>query len=185
MPVIIAARPDVPVARVSVLFKGGYTADQGRKPGTASFAMSLLDEGAGKLDALAIADRAERLGAQLAAGASLDTSFAVVSTLTEQLDPSLALLADVVRRPAFPAQEIERVRKEWIAGIAREKLSPDALAHARAAAAAVRRGPSVRHSVLGLGHRGVDRRARRARTCSPSSAISCDPTTRRSSSPVR
>ena len=128
LPVIIAARPEVPVARVSVLFKGGYTADQGRKPGTASFAMSLLDEGAGKLDALAIADRAERLGAQLAASASLDTSFAAVATLTEQLDPSLALLADVVRRPAFPALEIERVRKEWLAGIAREKLSPDALA---------------------------------------------------------
>ncbi len=90
--------------------------------------MSLLDEGAGKLDALAIADRAERLGAQLAAGSSLDTSFAAVAALTEQLDPSLALLADIVRRPAFPAPEIERVRKEWIAGIAREKLSPDALA---------------------------------------------------------
>jgi len=128
LPVIIAARPEVPVARVSVLFKGGYTADQGRKPGTASFAMSLLDEGAGKLDALAIADRAERLGAQLTASASLDTAFAAVATLTEQLDPSLALLADVVRRPAFPEAEVERVRKEWIAGIAREKLSPDALA---------------------------------------------------------
>jgi zinc protease len=128
IPVIVAVRPDVPVARVSLLFQGGFTADQGRKPGTASFAMSLLDEGAGKLDALALADRAERLGAQLFASASLDTSFAAVSALTDQLDPSLALLADVVRRPAFPAAEIERVRKEWIAGIAREKLNPDALA---------------------------------------------------------
>jgi zinc protease len=128
IPVIVAARPGAPVARVSLLFKGGFTADLGRKPGTASFAMSLLDEGAGKLDALGIADRAERLGAQLAASASLDTSFAAVSALTEKLDPSLELLADVVRRPAFPDDEIERVRKEWIASIAREKLSPDALA---------------------------------------------------------
>ncbi len=128
IPVIIATRPGVPVARVSLLFDGGFVGDQGRKPGTASFAMSLLDEGAGKLDALAIADRAERLGAQLVSGASLDTAFAAVSLMTEQADPSLALLADVVRRPAFPTAEIERVRTEWIAGIAREKLSPDALA---------------------------------------------------------
>ncbi|MDH5228021.1 MAG: insulinase family protein, partial [Gammaproteobacteria bacterium] len=56
IPVIVAARPDVPVARVALLFQGGFTADQGRKPGTASFAMSLLDEGAGRLDSLAIAD---------------------------------------------------------------------------------------------------------------------------------
>ena len=128
IPVIIATRPDVPVARVSLMFDGGFAGDQGRKPGTASFAMSLLDEGAGKLDSLAIADRAERLGAQIASAAGLDTAFAAVSMMTDQADPSLALLADVVRRPTFPANEIERVRKEWIAGIAREKLSPEALA---------------------------------------------------------
>ncbi len=46
----------------------------------------------------------------------------------------------------FPQHEIERVREEWIAGIAREKTSPDALAHARAAAAALRRRPSLRAS---------------------------------------
>jgi predicted Zn-dependent peptidase len=40
----------------------------------------------------------------------------------------LQLLADVVRRPRFPDHEIERVRKQWIAGILREKTSPDALA---------------------------------------------------------
>jgi predicted Zn-dependent peptidase len=124
----VAARPDVPVARVALLFNGGFTADQGRRPGTASFAMSLLDEGAGKLDSLAIADRAARLGAQVAAGAGLDTASAAVSALTEHLDQSIALLSDIVRRPTFPENEIERVRKEWIASIAREKLSPDALA---------------------------------------------------------
>jgi predicted Zn-dependent peptidase len=128
IPVVVATRPDVPVARASLLFNAGYVADLGRKPGTSSFTMSLLDEGAGTLDALAIADRVERLGADLAAGSSLDSSFAAVSALTDQLAPSLALLADVVRRPTFPAGEIERVRKEWIAGIAREKTSPEALA---------------------------------------------------------
>jgi zinc protease len=128
IPVVVAPRPGVPVARVSLVFDAGYVADLGRKPGTSSFAMGMLDEGAGKLDALAIADRVERLGADLSAGSSLDTSFASVSTLTDKLEPALQLLADVVRRPTFPAPEIERIRKEWIAGIAREKTSPDALA---------------------------------------------------------
>jgi predicted Zn-dependent peptidase len=128
VPVIVAARPSVPVVRVSVLFGGGYVADLGRKPGTASFTMSMLDEGAGRLDALGIADRTERLGAELSAGASLDTSFVGVTTLSEQLEPAVGLLADVVRRPTFPEHELERLRAEWIAGIAREKTSPDALA---------------------------------------------------------
>ena len=128
IPVIIATRPGVPVARASLMFDGGFVGDQGRKPGTASFAMSLLDEGAGKLDSLAIADRTERLGAQITGAAGLDTAIASVSMLTDQAEPSLALLADVVRRSTFPEHEIERVRKEWIAGIAREKMSPEALA---------------------------------------------------------
>jgi zinc protease len=128
IPVIIAARPTVPTVRISLLFNAGYVADQGRKPGTSSVTMAMLDEGAGKLDALAIADRAERLGANLFASSSLDTSFVAVSALTDQLAPSLELLADVARRPLFPENELERVRKEWLAGIAREKTSPDALA---------------------------------------------------------
>ena len=128
LPVVLASRRDLPVVRVSLLIDAGYAADQGRKLGTSSFAMAMLDEGTRKLDALAIADRAESLGADLMAGSSLDSSFASVSALAENLDGSLALLADVVRNPQFPPQEIDRVRKQWIAGIRQEKTSPDAIA---------------------------------------------------------
>ncbi len=128
LPVVLAHRPGVPVVRVSLLFDAGYAADQGRRPGTASFTMAMLDEGTKSLGSLAIADRAESLGADLATGSSLDTSSASVSALAERLDDSVALLADIVRNPAFPPEEIERVRKEWLAAIGREKSSPDALA---------------------------------------------------------
>ena len=128
LPVIVASRPGVPVVRVSMLFDAGYVADQGRKAGTAGFTLSMLDEGTATLGSLEIADRAERLGAEIGAGSSLDSSSVSLSALVEKLDPSLALFAQVVRNPAFPAQEIERVRKEWIAGIAREKQSPDGIA---------------------------------------------------------
>jgi predicted Zn-dependent peptidase len=91
--------------------------------------MSMLDEGTKTLDSLGIADRAESLGADLAAGSSLDSSYAAVSALTERLDESLQLFADVVRNPQFPQGEVDRVRKEWIAAIAREKTNPEALAY--------------------------------------------------------
>ena len=159
IPVIIATRPGVPVARVSLLFDGGFVGDQGRKPGTASFAMSLLDEGAGKLDSLAIADRAERLGAQIASAAGLDTAFAAVSMMTDQADPSLALLADVVRRPTFPPRR-NRARAQGVDRRDRaRKDEPGCACAARAAATALRRRPSLRHSVFRIGHRGVRVRA--------------------------
>ena len=127
LPVILASRRGAPVVRVSLLFDAGYAADRDPKLGLSSYAMAMLDEGAGPLDALAIADRAKTLGAEFAAGSALDTSSASVSALTERLDESVGLLATIVREPRFPQHEIERVRKEWIAAIQREKASPDGL----------------------------------------------------------
>ncbi|MBB5944288.1 pitrilysin family protein [Xanthomonas sp. 3307] len=126
--VILAERHDVPVVQFSYEFRGGYSADQGRKPGTASFAMGMLDEGAGERDALAFADAADALGASLSAGASLDGSNAYLSALKENLAPSLALYADMLRRPRFAPNEIERIRASWIAGIRQEKAQPNGVA---------------------------------------------------------
>ncbi len=122
---ILARRHDVPVVQMSYEFPGGYTADQGRKLGTANFAMGMLDEGAGELGSLAFANRAESLGASLGAGASLDGSNAYLSALKENLDPSLALFADMLRRPQFAPAEIDRIKASWIAGIAQEKARPN------------------------------------------------------------
>ncbi|WP_028918388.1 pitrilysin family protein [Pseudoxanthomonas sp. J35] len=126
--VILARRDAVPVVQFSYEFKGGFAADHGRKLGTSSFTMGMLDEGAGELDALGFANRAEALGASLSAGASLDGGNAYLSALKENLDESLALYADMLRRPRFDQKEIDRVRATWIAGIAQEKARPNGAA---------------------------------------------------------
>ena len=126
--VILARRPEIPVVQLSYEFKGGYTADLGRTPGTASFTMNMLDEGAGGLGALDFADRVEALGASIGAGASLDGSNAYVSALKENLDPTLALFADMLRRPNFDQAEVDRIKATWLAGIAQEKARPASVA---------------------------------------------------------
>ena len=126
--VILAERHDVPVVQLSYEFPGGYSADQGRRLGTSGFTMAMLDEGAGELDALAFAGRAERLGALVSAGAALDGGNAWLSALRENLDPSLALFADMVRRPRFDQAEIDRVKATWIAGIRQEQARPNGAA---------------------------------------------------------
>ncbi|KAF1686992.1 peptidase M16 [Pseudoxanthomonas broegbernensis] len=126
--VILARRDAVPVVQFSYEFKGGFAADRGRKLGTSSFTMAMLDEGAGELDALGFANRAESLGASLAAGASLDGANASLSALKENLDASLGLYADMLRRPRFEQKEIDRVRATWLAGIAQEKARPNGAA---------------------------------------------------------
>lgn len=126
--VILAERHDIPVVQFSYEFPGGFTADQGRKSGTANFTMGLLTEGAGKLGALPFADAADALGAKLDASASLDSTSVYLSALKENLAPSLALYADMLRQPRFDQAEIDRIKATWIAGIQQEKVNPSAVA---------------------------------------------------------
>ncbi|MBO1747396.1 M16 family metallopeptidase [Stenotrophomonas indicatrix] len=126
--VVLAERHEIPVVQFSYQFPGGFTADQGRKPGTANFTMNLMTEGAGKLGSLAFADAADALGASLDAGAGLDSATVDMSALKENLVPSLALYRDLLREPRFEQSEIDRVKATWIAGIQQEKVNPNAVA---------------------------------------------------------
>jgi predicted Zn-dependent peptidase len=126
--VVLAERHGIPMVQARYLFNGGSATDVPAKQGLASFTMSMLEEGSGDLDALAFADRAESLGAAVDANASLDGAMGTLSALKDRLDPSLALFADMLRRPRFDPQEIERVRSTWIARINQEKAQPFGLA---------------------------------------------------------
>ena len=126
--VVLAERHTVPVTQVQLLFNAGYAADQGRKLGTASFTSALLEESTRSLDSVEVARRKERLGAIVSSSCSLDNCSVGLNALNTDLAPSLALFADITRNPAFKADDIERVRGQWIAGIAQEKTEPTGLA---------------------------------------------------------
>lgn len=121
---ILAERHDIPVVQFSYEFKRGAAADPAGKLGLASFAMNMLDEGAGPLDSLAFANAVESEGAVVKASATLDGSSVYLSALKENLDPSLDLYADMLRAPRFDPADIDRVKATTIAGIKQEKARP-------------------------------------------------------------
>ncbi|MGA9343298.1 MAG: pitrilysin family protein [Rhodanobacteraceae bacterium] len=126
--IVLAERHTIPLVDVQLLFDAGYASDAGRKLGTSAFTMAMLDEGTTDLDSLEIARRSERLGANIGAGSGLDYSTVELGALASNLTPSLALLADIVRHPAFRADDFARIRGQWLARIAQEKTEPTGLA---------------------------------------------------------
>lgn len=124
----VAERHTIPVVQMQLLFNAGYASDQGRKLGTSSFAMAMLDEGTEHLDSVEIARRSERLGAYISAGSGLDSSTVGLNALSSQLEASLALFADIVRNPAYREADIERIRVQWLSSIAQEKTQPSGIA---------------------------------------------------------
>jgi zinc protease len=128
MKVLFTRREAIPVIEFNLLLDAGYAADQGGIPGTATLAMSMLDEGTKTRNSLQISDEQQRLGAQIGSGSGLDTSFVSLSAIKTNLDASLNLYADVILNPAFPDADFKRLQKQQIARIQREKVQPVGMA---------------------------------------------------------
>lgn len=127
--IVFVRRDAVPVVGLSMVFDAGYAADNvGGAPGLNSFVMDMLDEGAGRMDALEIAAEAERLGANLSTGSSLDQSTVALSALNTTLADSLELMATVIMDPTFADEDIERRRQARLNGINQEMAQPVGLA---------------------------------------------------------
>jgi zinc protease len=125
---IVAHRDAVPVVNLLIRFDAGYASDQFGEPGTSSLAMAMLDEGTESRSALEISDELARLGAYLGANSGIDASGVSISALKENLDASLDLFADIVLNPAFPQNELDRLRKARLAQIQQEKTQPIGIA---------------------------------------------------------
>jgi zinc protease len=126
--IILAERHSIPVVTFNMQLDAGYAADSFSVPGTAKLAMNMLDEGTKKRSALEISDEVQSLGANLSTGSDLDTSSVHLSALKANLEPSLDIFADVILNPSFPQEDLERLKKQQIDAIKREKVQPTSMA---------------------------------------------------------
>ena len=132
-----------PLVSLRVLLPHGAASDPKGKAGTTSLMADMLDEGAGARDALALGEAFQRLATDYDASVSTDDVTLGLDMLADKLEPSLALLADVVRRPTFPKAEFKRVKDQALAA-----------ALARQASARAVRGVLVRRAIFGQGYAG-------------------------------
>lgn len=124
MKIILAERASIPVVNFNLMLDAGYAADQFAKPGTANLAMNMLDEGTKNMASLEINEKLALLGANLGSGSNLDISSVSLSALKNNLDASLDIYADVILNPSFPKKDFERLQKETLVRIQREKSTP-------------------------------------------------------------
>ena len=128
LPVILLERHEVPLVQVTLVINTGGTDNALAKSGLASITAAMLTEGAGRRDALQLADAIDYLGARLSASAGLHTTAVSLHTPLAELDSALALMADVAERPTFPAAELERERKERLTSLVQWHDEPRAIA---------------------------------------------------------
>ncbi|WP_278403671.1 M16 family metallopeptidase [Pseudoalteromonas ruthenica] len=122
--VVLAQRSDTPVINMRLDISAGTASDDNNKPGVANFTANMLDEGAGELSALALAEELEKLGASIDTSASLDKTSLSMSAMAINWQQSLALFSEVLQNPSFNDSDIERVRTLILQQIKQEKARP-------------------------------------------------------------
>ncbi|MBL8677793.1 MAG: insulinase family protein [Myxococcales bacterium] len=95
--------------------------------GIAHMTASLLEQGTTTLGAEQLSDAYAAIGAQHGASMDWDSGGAYVKVLAPQFNRALQLLADVVQRPAFTTEEIERWRARRLAELRSERDNPRAV----------------------------------------------------------
>jgi len=118
---MVVEQHELPLADFALVVKSGAETDEVSKLGTATLATSLLKEGTTSRNSLQIADQEAFLGVDISTGSGWDATTLQLHTPTAQMDSALALFADIALRPAFPANELERLRKNRLTSLLQVK----------------------------------------------------------------
>ena len=123
----VVRMPEVPLVNARLTIAAGARHD-GSRPGLATFTANMLDEGAGKRDAFAIAAELEYLGASLGTGAGWEATIISLGAPKRTFAQAMDLMADVVLRPTFSRVDVSRQRDLRLAGILQQRDQPGAVA---------------------------------------------------------
>ncbi|HEY9401164.1 MAG TPA: pitrilysin family protein [Pyrinomonadaceae bacterium] len=112
--VVVVERSNMPLVSAALMIRNGGEVDPPQLAGLADMTASLLTKGTQTRTAPQIAEAIEALGGSIESGARWDASTANVGVMSSRINNAMEILADVVRRPTFKDEEIERLRAQYL-----------------------------------------------------------------------
>ncbi len=89
---------------------------------------AMLDKGTATLDRQQIQDRLDELRTEMRISSSPGRVSVVLSSRREFLPAAIALVGDILRRPAFPADALDELKRQSLAAIEEQRKEPQAVA---------------------------------------------------------
>lgn len=117
---VVVEQHELPIVDVALVVRTGSESDPAGKQGLATLTASLLDQGAGRRDALAIADQVGFLAVRLGTSSTFDRTTVSLHSTRAALDSALAIMADVALRPTFAQGDFDRLRSTRITALLQE-----------------------------------------------------------------
>ena len=117
-----------PAVTISASFRAGSMFDPVDLPGLAYLTGRAIDRGTERRTASMMADELDERGVSLRVSSNRQALTVSCTCLTEDFDDVLAIVADIVRNPAFPPLEIEKRRSEALTILRQNEDNPGARA---------------------------------------------------------
>ncbi len=126
---LVSEQRAVPMVDIEILVDAGSRRDPRGKEGLAQLTADLLNEGTERYTASELAEAVDRLGASLSTHAGIDYASLNLRALSKHLDSGIELLSEVLLRPTFAREELDRRVEAVLASMRAAEDNPGWLAY--------------------------------------------------------
>ncbi|HNP17720.1 MAG TPA: pitrilysin family protein [Fulvivirga sp.] len=122
---------EIPTVAVELTINGGHKleATMPDKSGLAQLTASMLNESTQNYSAQAISEELEKLGSSINVSADDNSTSISVRSLTKNIDATLKLFEEVLKRPLFSEEDFERVKNQQLEGVKSQAKQPVTIAN--------------------------------------------------------
>ena len=119
--VFVIKNDRLPVASMQLAIKAGRMHEPRARLGVAEFTADMIVKGTKRRSAIAIAKTIDFVGGTIAADSTFEATLLQCSVLARNLKTCLDLVPEMITQPAFPEDELQKVREKML-GIVRQRL---------------------------------------------------------------
>ena len=126
--ILLVENPSLPTVSITASVFAGARYDPESKAGLAIMVSRLLDEGTENRTSLEIADAIESVGGAIDTDGSFERIVAMAGVLNKDVDLGLELLSDLLIRPIFPQEYVDKEKERTLAEIVSAQDRPQVVA---------------------------------------------------------
>ena len=115
--VLIIERRSLPLVTMRLSVMSGAAADPVGLPGLAEMAAALLSQGTARRSARDLSQTIDVMGGTVENAAEWDDSYVSLTALSDHAETAFEILADMAIHPTFPADEVDRRRKQTLSAL--------------------------------------------------------------------
>lgn len=129
MKVIGARTTEIPSVTIQLEIEAGHRFEDRAKAGIAGLTAGMMNEGTEKYTAEEIGQKLDRLGSSISVSGGNEKITVYISSLTKNLDSTLAIANQIILHPRFDSKDFARVKKQRLEAIANQVTQATTIAN--------------------------------------------------------